>query len=574
MVKQGSVYDRVRRLVKDFLTGKTYKGNIVTHNGQFDLRFVNKWLGETIDVPGFRDTQILHHLLDERPINNVTAPHGLKRLSSDYFDAVDYAFDWKKFWSKPLDDRDWQPLYKYLALDLYYTLRLYKKCLKEIREQMPLAVSLYENILCPASVALADIESQGIPVNPDMLIDLESALRQDLEHIEKSLNDLAAEHGYTKKLNPRSPKQLADVMFRVMEIAAITPYTGSTAANILEDIMFKHSAKMSKHQVRFIELIMEYRKMSKMMTTYAKPLAEQGKSGRIHAMFNLTGTATGRLSSQKPNLQNQPQMAGKSIRRCYEAPAGWAFIKADYSQLELRSAAHQSRDPNMIRAYLNERDIHTEVASAMFGIKPEEVTTAQRYAAKFVDFGLMYGRTAISIAEGPELRDYKWTVRQAQKFIDNYLAEFSRLGEWMKELQNSAKTEQELTTPFGRKRRWPLLVSHIAWRAERQALNFPVQSFASDITLNALVHIHRELKARKFRARIVAIVHDEIDLVCPGEELEEVCKMLKDIMENSCPIELLVPLKADVEVGPNWAEVRSYDPDVDNYVNYLKEPVL
>jgi DNA polymerase-1 len=303
-------------------------------------------------------------------------------------------------------------------------------------------------------------------------------------------------------------------------------------------------------------LVEDFRGRKKILGTYVDGLlALTDLTNSVHASFNLAGTSTGRLSCNDPALQTIPQMAGPAIRRAFVPPPGYVWMKADYSQLELRVAAYLSQDSNMIQAFIDERDIHSEVAAAMFQIDPNDVSKKQRYAAKFVDFGVLYGRGAFSIAYGRELRQYHWTEQMAQEFIDNYLNEFSRLRDWMAGQRRDVLSKQELSTPLGRIRRWPFIHQSTRGEAQRQALNFPIQSTASDITLNALIHLHSELLARELLTRIVITVHDEIDLVVKIEELPEVVDLVYNCMENRLPLDINVPIKAEIEIGPNWADV-------------------
>lgn len=554
----GDTDEGVRRLVKNLINGKSFKGELVMHNGKFDLKFLMRWMGEPLNPPRFRDTLILNHLLDERPLNDLTRPHGLKILSRQYFDADHDRFDWDAFWSVDVFERDWEPMYKYLAADLYYTGALYSKLKKRIKAESSKLWGLYTNVLMKASVVLAHTELLGVPVDVEYFKHEKIQQKMVAEQTITELRELAVNSGFPggEKLNPRSPKQLMELLYGHLEIL---PEKGalSTRADIMDILLHRHDLADVARQV--IECILKYRKLQKLISTYINPLIEDNIAGRIHGQFNLAGTATGRLSSEKPNLQNMPNFRGDLIRKGFIPGKNRVWLKIDYSQIELRSAAHLSGDKAMIQAYIDGRDIHSEVAAAMFGIRPEDVTKRQRFAAKFVDFGILYGRTAIGIANGPELRDYGWSVKDAQGFIDKYLAQFPSLGAWMESQKARAIHDGELTTPTGRKRRWPLMNSQVKWRAQRQALNFPVQSLASDITLNAVVLVH-EWVTKNSDAKILATVHDEIDLSVPYVELDYVVTSCLNIMETRSPVKLIVPLKADAEVGPNWAELQDWEP--------------
>lgn len=556
------ILEESRKLVYDFLAQQDLAPVLAMHNGKFDMKFLNKWLRKDVYNPTIRDTMLLNYLLDERAVNDPTAPHGLKRISRDRYDANDYKFDFDAFWAIPKEERDWSTLYTYLGQDLYYTAKLYAELARELKAESPEAAYAYEKILCPASAVLTIVEQYGAPINPQTLLDLHERLESELESIVEKMRDLLKDTGFAgfAEFNPRSSKQVIEIVFKHFN-APIVGDKATTGADALDQILFFYKNQLPEGAVTFIELLLDFRRMGKIASTYAKPLAEQGASGILYGQFNLAGTGTGRLSSQEPNLQNIPNMAGDDIRRAFEAPPGYVWIKADYSQLELRTAAHLSGDKSMQGAFINGRDIHAEVAAAMFQINTNEVTKAQRFAAKFVDFGILYGRGAKSLAEGPELREYNWSVNTAQKFIDNYLKDFPQLASWMEKVRKQAVTRQYLMTPTGRRRRWPLILSHTAWKIERQAVNFPVQSLASDLTVMALIRIHEWLVESGLRARIVLTVHDEIDIICHHSCLHEVCQGVLDRM-NYDPLGLDVPLKADVEIGRTWVDLQDWKPGV------------
>ncbi len=549
---------KVKALMRRFIQGTSFKGTIVLHNAKFDLKFIAEWIKEPITNRNIRDSLVLSYLLDERPINVKTSPHGLKTLARVRYDAHEYEFNWKSFWAKPPLDRDWQPLYKYLGLDLYYTLRVYFDMREEFTRTMPGAKFTYDELMSRSTLALTEMERQGAPINREYLTALRAELLGTLnETIQKMIECLHAAGIATDIFNPNSPKQVAAALFDTYKIPTFGERT--TNQKHLDNIVYQLRGKTEYDEgMKFIELLLTYRHDKKFLSTYVDPLLEQAIQGVIFAQYNEAGASTGRMSSEKPNLTNIPQIKGTAIRRGFVAPHNHAWMKIDFSQLELRTSAHLSNDPVMLQAFRDDRDIHNEVASAMFGITADQVTKKQRYAAKFVDFGILYGRGASSLAYGPELREYGWSRDDAQKFIDNYLAQFSAMRDWMYTQRQRALSEQELVTPLGRKRRWPLILPDNSHHVERQALNFPIQSLASDITVWALVQIHEWLTENKMKARLVITVHDEIDLLVPWDEIDIVAKQAKYIMENCPPVPLNVPLKAEIEVGPNWGDLREY----------------
>lgn len=564
-------YFKTQELVRNFVQGKTFKHTLVLHNAKFDLKFIAEWLNEPIQNKKIRDTLLLNYLLDERGINMRSSPHGLKNLSRVKYDADHMAFDWDEFWEKEMHERNWEPLFKYLGYDLYYTLRLYYDLRKEFKEEMPSAQILWENIICPSMIALAEVERQGVPIDLAHYQQAKRELEQEMHFLIEGIEQLVEDTGGPiGAFNPNSSMQVRELLYDHFGLPDYGQRTKGgkkkTDAKHLNDIMYRTAkGDQSKELIngrKFIELLLQYRKIKKTLSTYIKPFLVKSKQGKLYGIFNLAGTGTGRLSSEKPNLQNIPQMAGPLVRKGFIAPPGHAWLKVDFSQLELRVAAHLSHDKKMLQAFRDGRDIHAEVAAAMFLIDPNDVSKKQRYAAKFVDFGILYGRGASSLAYGPELREYNWSRNDAQQFIDNYLDEFHELREWMHEQKWKAVKEQHSTTELGRMRRWPFVLPDSVHLIERQALNFPIQSLASDITLNALQIIHFWLLREKKESSIVLTVHDEIDLIVPWYELHEVAHQVKYLMETSSPVELSVPLRADVELGPNWGTLEDYEVDI------------
>lgn len=555
-------YDRMKELLYKFLTGKRYSGKILYHNAKFDIKMLAQFLDRPLFNSNVRDTLLLNYVLDERPVNHMTAPHGLKRLSREHFDAIDYTFDFKVFWQLPPRERDWGPLHTYLGLDLAYTLKLYVKLIDKLHMDQPESIELYEVFFTRALQALAEVERHGVKIAVDYLKEYEVQVAMELDHARDAMRELAQEFSIENAdtLNPNSPKQLAKIIYDELQLPVVNRRKKrSTAAETLDLLQHKYGLiPKYRKQLFFIEQLIVHRKLKKLVSTYVKPLQEKAVAFHISPQFNLAGTGTGRLSSEKPNMQNIPQMAGPYIRRAFIPPDHFGWLKLDYSQLELRIAAHYSNDQTMIQAFKDGRDIHSEVAAAMFGVAPDQVTKKQRYAAKFVDFGILYGRGAQSIATGKELREFNWTKFDAQKFINNYLDEFSVLRDWMIQIRQQAITEQRLTTPMGRVRRWPLITSQIHNRIERQALNFPIQSLASDITVTALIQIQQFLLDINSEARIVLTVHDEIDLICPWFDINTLVPQLIKIMESGFPLPLNVPLVAEAEVGLNWADLSEW----------------
>jgi uracil-DNA glycosylase family 4 len=574
---------------------KSAKVPLVFHNAKFDLQFIRKWLGGN-PLRGFiiHDTLLMNYLLDERPINDRSSPHGLKNVSRVMYDASDYKFDFADFWKQTPSKRNWEPLYHYLSLDLGYTCWAYNDLMKELREESDFFEPILADILAPATVALANMEFEGAPIDEVYFREYGAKLEEQLEeaivNVKATLREFGKDDEFIEEFNPGSPQQVSRILVDTLKIktSGKKGKDGSSDKDALEEAI--HALRISKDpaapaKIGFMEAILSYRGVAKILSTYVNGLLEQSNGlGVVHTQFNIPGTRTGRLSADHPALQTIPQMAGPFVRRGFVAPPGHVWMKADYSQLELRVSAYLCQDEKMIQAFRDDRDIHVEVAMAMFGLTQEEwdtlpvdVRKRYRYAAKFVDFGILYGRGAYSLAYGKELREYNWTEKQAQVFIDNYVNQFPGLKEWMSNQRTKVMTQQWLETPIGRRRRWPFLTSAEAKEVQKQALNFPVQSVASDITLTALIKVFNALSDRSYKARLAITVHDELDLIVPVDEIHHVAELVKTCMETNLPIECNVPIIAEIEVGPNWADVDKYhppawwyDPDNDKFLTYPK----
>ena len=309
---------------------------------------------------------------------------------------------------------------------------------------------------------------------------------------------------------------------------------------------------------------------SKLLSTYAKGLVKHvDTDGRIHADFLLFGTQTGRLSCQNPNLHNIPSlMRGPEIKKAFiPSSPDWVIMETDYSQLELRVSAYLSQDQKLIQTYQDGEDFHRVVASEIFGVPMDQVTKQQRHIAKYVDFGILYGRGAKSLAEGwsagqdlasDALTKDVWTVKMAQGFINRMMQQFPQLHQWMMHQQTQVIEDHFVVTPFGRRRRFPFITRDNAAEIQRQAVNFPIQSIASDICQLSLIRLHGLLNPGE--AFIVSTVHDSILMEVRKDCVKEVAALARGVME--CPPPQLgfnVPLKIDVAIGPSWGELEEVE---------------
>lgn len=405
------------------------------------------------------------------------------------------------------------------------------------------AEKLYFDIELPLCQVLAEMERAGFLVDRKALADFGESLTAGIDALQRGIWELAGH-----EFNINSPKQLGEVLFdELMLPAGKKTKTGwSTNADILEKLIGKHP---------IIGDILEYRMLTKLKSTYADGLLKViSADGRIHTNFRMTVTATGRLSSTEPNLQNIPvrRELGAQIRRMFVAAPGCVLVDADYSQIELRLLAHISGDETMQNAFKSGEDIHAVTASQVFGLPLVEVTPAQRSSAKAVNFGIVYGISAFSLAQ-----DIKVSPAEARAYIDAYMQKYHGVREYMDRVIAEAKERGYVETLFGRRRPVPeLKASNFNTRSfgERVARNMPIQGTAADIIKLAMVNVRRRLRAEGLEARLILQVHDELIAECPEREAERVAALLEEEMERA--VTLSVPLTAEAHSGHSWAEAH------------------
>lgn len=402
---------------------------------------------------------------------------------------------------------------------------------------------LFYEIELPLCEVLAEMEHEGFLVDRRALKEFGDSLTAEIEKLQASVFELTG-----SDFNLNSPKQLGEVLFdKLMLPSPKKTQTGySTNIEVLEKLIDKHPV---------IREIIKYRELTKLKSTYADGLLKViAPDGRIHTNFQMTVTATGRLSSTEPNLQNIPirTKLGGELRRMFIAPPGCQLVDADYSQIELRILAHISEDEAMIRAFKDGEDIHRFTASQVFGVPFEEVTALQRSRAKAVNFGIVYGISAFSLAQ-----DISVTSSEAKRYIDSYLEKYHGVRNYMKSIVEDAKRLGYVTTLFGRRRYLPELKSsnfNIRSFGERVALNTPIQGTAADIMKLAMVRVYKRLKSEGLKAKLLLQVHDELIVEAPDDEIESVKKLLDEEMEGV--ISLSVPIPADAHSGKNWLDAK------------------
>lgn len=403
--------------------------------------------------------------------------------------------------------------------------------------------SLFSEIEMPLVFTLFDMEQAGVRVEAEELKRYGDQLGERIVDLEKEIYELAGE-----EFNINSPKQLGVILFDKLQMphAKKTKTGYSTAADVLEKLAPDYP---------IVEKILDYRQLAKLKSTYADGLAVFiGEDRRIHGKFNQTVTATGRLSSTEPNLQNIPvrMELGRLIRKVFVPEEGYVFVDADYSQIELRILAHCSGDEQLIQAYREARDIHRMTASQVFHTPFDEVTDLQRRNAKAVNFGIVYGISSFGLSQ-----DLSITRKEAAEYIEHYFETYPGVKKFLDDSVAHAKENGYAVTLFGRRRPVPELKSSNFMQrnfGERVAMNAPIQGTAADIIKIAMIGVNEELKKRNMKSRLILQVHDELLIETWEPEETEVREIIKDKMENAA--DLLVPLIADIHTGRNWYEAK------------------
>ena len=402
---------------------------------------------------------------------------------------------------------------------------------------------LYETAELPLCAVLARMEHRGVRVDSKALAGFGSMLDQELAALETRIYELAG-----GSFNINSPKQLGTVLFERLHLphGKKTKTGWSTNADVLDKLKWENP---------IVADVLQYRQYAKFKSTYCDGLAREiASDGRIHTNFQMTVTATGRLSSTEPNLQNIPTRTqlGSEFRRMFIPDSGCVLVDADYSQIELRLLAHIADDETMRAAFNSGEDIHTVTASQVFGVPAERVTKQMRANAKAVNFGIVYGISAFSLSQ-----DIGVSVADAKAYIESYLMRFSGVRRYMTDVVEQAKARGYVETVMHRRRNLPeLTAANFATRSfgERVALNMPIQGTAADIMKLAMVRVDRRLRAEGLRGRLVLQVHDELLVECPEEEAQRVAELLTEEMQNAA--QLSVPLTAEAHCGKNWLEAK------------------
>ncbi|KQS40418.1 DNA polymerase I [Exiguobacterium sp. Leaf196] len=435
-----------------------------------------------------------------------------------------------------------EALHPYLAEKARMVELLFPKVREELKANQQ--YDLYETLERPLSGVLAEMEWTGIRVDVATLQEMQADLAGRLTELETLVFEAAGE-----SFNINSPKQLGVILFEKLELPAFkkTKTGYSTAADVLEKLRPLHPV---------IDHIMLYRELQKLQSTYVEGLQKVIKEdGKIHTRFAQTIAQTGRLSSVNPNLQNIPIRIeeGRKIRKAFvPSQTGWSLYAADYSQIELRVMADMSQDQTLVDAFLHDEDIHTQTASSVFGVEPEDVTGNMRRQAKAVNFGIIYGISDYGLSQNLNI-----TRKEAQSFIDRYFELFPQIKQFMDTAIETARANGFVETLMNRRRNIPDINSknfNLRGFAERTAINTPIQGSAADIIKKAMLDVHAALKASNLKARLLLQVHDELIFEAPDEELDALQALVKQAMEQT--VELSVPLRVDGGAGHTWYETK------------------
>ncbi len=512
----------------------------IGQNLKYDLEVLANY-GVKLAGPMF-DTMIAHYLIQPE------LHHNMDYMAEVYLHYktihIDELIGPKGKNQKSMRDLQPSEVYEYAAEDADVTLKLKNKLEPELKKYG--ADDLFYNIEMPLMPVLAEMERNGVTLDTHALEETSKVLTTKLVSTEKHIYELAG-----IEFNISSPKQVGEVLFdklRIVEKAKKTK-TGQyiTSEEVLQSLKGKHE---------IVAEILEYRGLKKLLSTYidALPKLVNPRTGHIHTSFNQTVTATGRLSSSDPNLQNIPVRGenGKEIRKAFVPEPGCLFFSADYSQIELRVMAHLSGDENMIEAFREGYDIHAATAAKIYKESIDSVSRDQRTKAKRANFGIIYGITVFGLAERLEIsRD------EARQLIDGYFANFPKVKEYMEQAKEEARTKGYVQTLFGRRRYLPDINSRnatVRGFAERNAINAPIQGTAADIIKVAMIRIARRFKAEGIRSKMILQVHDELNFSVFPEEKEQVERIVMEEMQGAFPMS--VPLVADCGWGNNWLEAH------------------
>ena len=512
----------------------------IGQNLKYDLEVLRNY---DIELKGkMWDTMIAHYLIQPE------LRHNMDYMAEIYLNYqtihIDELIGAKGKNQRSMRELDPKEVYEYAAEDADITLQLKNKLEPELKQQG--AEKLFYEIEMPLMPVLAEMEMTGVCLDTDSLAETSKQLTQRMLDIEQRIYELAGEH-----FNIASPKQVGDILFDKLKIIDKAKKTKKgqyvTSEEVLQQLRHKHE---------IVGLILDHRGLKKLLGTYieALPRLINPRTGHIHTSFNQTITATGRLSSSDPNLQNIPIRGedGKEIRKAFIPEPGCLFFSADYSQIELRVMAHLSQDPQMIEVFREGKDLHAATAANIYKKPIEEVTRDERTKSKRANFGIIYGITVFGLAERLDIpRD------EAKMLIDGYFDTFPQVHDYMEKSKEVARQQGYVTTLFGRRRYLPDINSAnsvVRGFAERNAINAPIQGTAADIIKVAMIHIFQRFKTEGIKSKMILQVHDELNFSVYPDEKEKVEHIVLEEMQNA--YQMAVPLVADSGFGENWLEAH------------------
>lgn len=513
----------------------------IAHNIKYDASVLKKY-GIIIKGKQF-DTMIAHYLIQP------DMRHGMDLLSETYLGyrpiSIESLIGKKGKNQLNMGDIPPSQIKDYAAEDADITLQLKKKFESVVSEGH--IKNIFEDIEMPLVEVLSSMEEEGINLDVKALNEFSKELGNELDVLSASIIELAG-----TDFNIDSPKQLGQILFEVLKVIDKPKKTKTGQYQTSEDVL---STLVNTHEI--IPKILDYRSVKKLKSTYVDTLPEMvnKKSGRIHTSYMQTVAATGRLSSNNPNLQNIPirTAKGREIRKAFIAKdENHSLIAADYSQIELRIIAAMSGDKNMQQAFIDGLDIHAATAAKIFGVSENEVDREMRSKAKAVNFGLIYGQSAFGLAQNLNI-----PRSEAREIIDSYFTQYPKIKKYMDESVNNAKDLGYVETMLGRRRILKDINSVnaiVRGHAERNAINAPIQGTAADIIKIAMINIYKKLKASKLKSKMILQVHDELVFDVPNNEIDEVSNLIKYEMENA--VKMDVPLVVEVDKGKNWLEAH------------------
>ncbi|MCL2319645.1 MAG: DNA polymerase I [Treponema sp.] len=507
---------------------------IVAHNAKYDYKVSRGW-----GIPRWQcriwDTMVAAWVLDPERNN-----YSLDSLAAFFFNASSTAYNDIVPKGSTFDAVPLETACRYSAEDADFCLRVKQHLEGKFREAAE-AETLFTNLEMPLLPILAEMEGEGIKIEPKVLSDFGIEIGKELESIQTKTYKIVGH-----EFNLSSTQQLQKVLFeeRKLKPGKKTKTGYSTDVAVLEELAREDEVPA---------LILRHRTLSKLKSTYVDTLAEDAdKDGRVHTNFVQTGTATGRLSSREPNLQNIPirEEEGRRIREAFVARPGWVLISADYSQIELVVLAHLSGDKNLVSAFLEGKDVHARTAALIFGMDEKQVLPEQRRIAKTINFGVMYGMSAFRLSN-----ELGISRTDASAFIEAYFKTYSGVREYIDGLIKKTEETGYASTILGRRRSIPAINSRNKTEkaaAERVAVNTPIQGSAADIVKTAMVNLDRALAAAESPAKLLLQVHDELILECPKDAAKETAALVKKEMESA--VKLKIPLRASVETGKRWGD--------------------